>query len=163
MKKTDRFLITIVVSIAILVIVTLVLTLRQPAATYQPENSPTGVAHNYLLALQQKDYERAHGYLSTTLPGYPANSQEFEQHITRYSWSFRFDENTAVSITDATISDERATVHAVSSQFYSEGLFGSGVSSSNFDLQLRHKNGEWKIVQADRYWANCWSQSNGCR
>ena len=73
----------IVASIAILVIVTLVLTLRQPAPTYQPENSPTGVAHNYLLALQQKDYERAYGYLSTSLPGYPANSREFEQHVTR--------------------------------------------------------------------------------
>jgi hypothetical protein len=163
MKKTDRFLIAIVAGIVVLVAVTLIVTLRRPAPAYQPEDTPEGVAHNYLLALQQKEYARAYGYLSPRLPGYPATESEFAQQTAQHGWTFRFDENTAVSIRDVTVSGDQATVHAVSNRFYSESLFVSSVSSSDFDLHLRREDGAWKIARADRYWLNCWSQSSGCR
>lgn len=162
MKKTDRLLVAIVAGIVLLVAATLFLVLRQPTPAYQPENTPEGVAHNYILAVQTGDYERAYGYLSPTLPGYPADSDAFILATTRYRWSFRVDEETAVTITGATIHDSRATVRAASNQFYNDGLFGSGVSTTRFDLQLREENGVWKITQADRYWASCWNRLNGC-
>jgi hypothetical protein len=162
MKKTDRFLIVIVAGIVLLVAVTLIVSLRQPAATYQPEDTPEGVAHNYILALQQKDYERAYGYLSPTLPGYPIGSMEFMQHTSQYRWRFQFDDNTTIAISDVTLRGDQATVQAARNRFSSEGLFGGNISVSHFDLQLRHENGVWKMVQADRYWADCWNQSDGC-
>ena len=162
MKKIDRFLVAIVVSIVVLVVVTLIVALHQPAPTYQPESTPEGVAHNYMLALQQKDYERAYGYLSPTLPGYPANSMEFRQHTGQYSWRFQFDENTTIAISDVTVMGDQATVQAASNRFSSDGLFGGRINVSHFDLQLRLDNGVWKIVRADRYWASCWNQSDGC-
>jgi hypothetical protein len=162
MKKIDRFLVVIVAGIVVLVVVTLIVTLRQPAPAYQPENTPEGIAHNYILALQQKDYERAYSYLSPTLPGYPVNSMEFMQHTSQHRWRFQFDENTTVSISDVTVIGDQATVEAASNRFSSDGLFGGSISVSHFELQLRHENGVWKIVQADRYWANCWNQSDGC-
>jgi hypothetical protein len=163
MKKTDRFLVGLVAGIVVLVVVTLVVALRQPAPTYQPDDTPEGVAHNYLLALQQSDYARAYGYLSPTLPGYPADSDEFAQHTARHRWSFGFDEETAVTITGATINGDRATARATINRFYNDGPFSSGVSTTQFILVLREENGDWKITRSDRYWANCWNQPNGCQ
>ncbi len=63
--KQDRFLTAILTGIALLVIISLaVFFLRRSAQTYQPENTPEGVIHNYLLALERGDYERAYGYLA---------------------------------------------------------------------------------------------------
>jgi hypothetical protein len=162
MKKTDLFLVGIVAGIVLLVVATLFVALRRPAPTYQPEDTPEGIAHNYLLALEKNDYDRAYGYLSPTLPGYPADSDKFVHSLNRNRWAFRFDEETTVSISGATITDNRAIVRATINRFYSGDLFGGGVSTSNFNLYLHEENGAWKITQADRYWANCWSQVNGC-
>jgi hypothetical protein len=71
MKSTDKFLIGIVVGIVLLVVAAFVITLARPEPTYQVEGTPESVAHNYLLALQKEDYQRAYGYLSPTLKGYP--------------------------------------------------------------------------------------------
>lgn len=162
MKKADRFLIGIVAGIAVLVVVTLIVALRQPSPTYQPEETPQGVAHNYLLALQQEAYERAFSYLSPELPGYPADSAAFANTLTQYRWNFRFDENTAVSVIDATISGEQATVRAAITEFATGGPFGSDISTTNFTLQLRYEAGGWKLWQAEKYWMGCWNRAAGC-
>ena len=54
MKTTDKILIGIVAGIILLIIVALVVTLSRPEPTYQPEDTPEGIAHNYLLALQKE-------------------------------------------------------------------------------------------------------------
>lgn len=162
MKQADRFLLGIVAAIILLVVVTLAVALRQPSPTYQPANTPEGVAHNYLLALQQGEYERAYSYLSPTLPGYPANSAAFADTITQYRWIFRFEENTAVSLIDATIIADKATARAAITEFHNSGPFGNDVSTTNFTLQLRYEAGGWKIWQAERYWMGCWNRASGC-
>ncbi len=63
--KPDRFLTAILIGIALLVLVSLlVFFARGRTQTYQPENTPQGVVHNYLLALAEGDYQRAYGYLA---------------------------------------------------------------------------------------------------
>ncbi len=164
MKKTDRFLVGIVASILVLVVVALIVALRQPPPTYQPEDTPGGVAYNYLLALQQKNYPRAYSYLSPTLDGYPADSDAFAHHLANYSWAFRFAEDTAVSIAETRlINNDDAVVRAAITQFRGEGLFGSSLTSTDFDLELRREQGGWKIWRGDRYWASCWNRAEGCR
>ena len=41
------------------------------------------MVHNYLLALQRQDYERARSYLSPTLSGYPADVEQFAADVDR--------------------------------------------------------------------------------
>ena len=63
--KQDRFLIGILIGIGLLVVVALaVFFTRSDQASYFSEGTPDGVVHNYVLALLNKDYQKAYGYLA---------------------------------------------------------------------------------------------------
>ena len=100
MKSTDKLLIGIVVGIFLLVVVAFMITLSRPEASYRAENGPDAIVHNYLLALQKQDHEKAYAYLSPTIEGYPSSTRQFTQDINRYSWSFRLDTDTSLSVED---------------------------------------------------------------
>ena len=89
MKKTDKFLIGIVIGIVLLIAVAFAVALKKPDATYKAEDTPEGIAFNYLFALQQREYERAYGYLSPKIIGYPKNAEAFADDVREYSWNFR--------------------------------------------------------------------------
>ncbi|MCP4539936.1 MAG: hypothetical protein GY832_22580 [Chloroflexi bacterium] len=163
MKSTDRFLVGIVVGIVALVIVAFVVTLVRPEPTYQAEDSPEGVAHNYLLALQQGEYERAYGYLSPTLTGYPASVDEFVDVVTDYSWQFRLDADTTLAIELARVVGSRTVVQVRESRFNGGSLFGDSQSITTFDIKLESEQGAWRIVDADHYFARCWRNDKGCQ
>ncbi|MEE8389746.1 MAG: hypothetical protein V3S14_02980 [Anaerolineae bacterium] len=163
MKNTDKFLIGIVVGIVALVIAAFVVTLTRPEPTYQPEDTPEGVAHNYLLALQKKDYERAYGYLSPVLDGYPASVDEFAEAVTDYSWQFRLDADTTLAVESARAVGSRTVVQVRESRFYGGSLIGNSQSVTMFDIKLGFEDGAWKIVDADYYFAGCWRNDEGCR
>lgn len=166
MKGTDRFLIGIVAGVVLLVGVVIgVALLRSHEVSYQPEDTPEGVAHNYLLALQWEDYERAYGYLSPTLPGYPASAREFTDDVEDNAWSFgRYDDDVSLAVEAVKVTDDRAEVSVRRTSFYSGGVFDSGQYSTTFDMTLHREGGEWKVVESDRYWYRCWSRptSTGC-
>ena len=64
--KQDRFLIGILIFIIVLVAVALGLFYsRQDIQTYGPEDTPEGVVRNYVIAVQNMDFERAYTYLAT--------------------------------------------------------------------------------------------------
>src|SRR6185369_17425936 len=63
--KQDRFLTGILVGIAVLVVIALaVFFTRKNNQSYISENNPEGVVHNYVLAVLNKDYKKAYGYLA---------------------------------------------------------------------------------------------------
>lgn len=63
--KQDRFLIGILIFIIVLVAVALGLFfMRQDTLTYVPDDTPEGVIHNYALAIQNMDFEKAYAYLA---------------------------------------------------------------------------------------------------
>ncbi|MCE7858695.1 MAG: hypothetical protein DYG86_02765 [Chloroflexi bacterium CFX2] len=63
--KQDKFLTGILIGVGALVLLALALFFtRQDSRDYLPEDSPEGVAHNYVLAVLEKDYEKAYGYLA---------------------------------------------------------------------------------------------------
>jgi hypothetical protein len=65
--KTDRFLTGILIGIGVLIVLALALFfLRREAVDYRVEDSPDSIVHNYILAIERQDYERAYRYLAET-------------------------------------------------------------------------------------------------
>jgi len=164
MKKSDTILIWIVGGIVVLVIAAFAIALVKPKATYMADDSPEGVAFNYLFAIERGEYERAYGYLSPETKGYPESVDDFRDDIKDYSWEFsNLDSSTALDVIGTDITGSRADVTMRVTYFREGDLFDSGQSSYTFDVTLREDdNGEWKIVNADRFWVYCWSDAKGC-
>lgn len=63
--KQDRFLTGILIGIGVLIVVALtVFFTRNDTQTYVSEDTPEGVTHNYVVAVLNKDYEKAYTYLA---------------------------------------------------------------------------------------------------
>jgi hypothetical protein len=165
MKGTDKFLIGIVAGVVILVVAVLAVALLRPNQPgYQPDDTAEGVAHNYLLALQLEEYERAYGHLSPSLPGHPADVETFERDVEDNRWSFGYyDDDVSLAIEAVNVTGDRAKIVVRKTVFYRGGLFDSGQSSDTFEMTLRREEGAWKVADSDRYWADCWESSKGCR
>ena len=165
MKSTDKFLIAIVLGAVVLAAAAFTVMLLRPKPSYQPEDTPVAVVHNYLLALQQEDYERAFTYLSPTVEGYPGSAQAFEETVRDNSWQFPLgDTSTALEVVSADIDGERATVTVQETSFYQGGLFDSSQYTSTFEMRLQRDPGTsaWQLVEGDSYWARCWNDKSGC-
>jgi len=159
MKKTDKILIGIVGGIVLLVVVAFAVALSRPKPTYQAEDKPEGVAFNYLFALKQKEYERAYGYLSTDLKGYPKDVDEFINDTRDRPWQFNglSDSSTTLEVDAVEMTGSRADVKIIETHFYEGDLFNSGSYTSSFVITLRpDASGKWKIVKSDSYWDSCW-------
>lgn len=63
--KQDKFLTGILIGIGALILLALVLFFtRQERREYVADTTPEGVVHNYVLAVLNKDYQKAYGYLA---------------------------------------------------------------------------------------------------
>lgn len=164
MKSTDKFLIGIIAGAVLLVGIAFTVAFIRPKPSYQPEDTPEGVAHNYLFALQQGDYKRAYGYLSSSLTGYPASPDEFATDLDKHAWQLSDlkKESVALAVESAHINDGRAEVSVKETHFYQGGLFESNEYSTTFGMTLRHEGDAWKIAVSDSYWASCWEVKAGC-
>jgi hypothetical protein len=163
LNSNDKFLIAIVIGALLLIVVTVAVLLLRPNPDYLPEDSPSGIAHNYLLALQLGDYERANGYLTTSLRGKPDNVEEFMENIEDRSWEFRLDTDTTLEVESENIQTNRAVVVVRETRFYGGGIFDNSQSTDTFKIYLELDSGEWRIWDADHYFASCWDEFNGCR
>jgi len=165
MKKSDKILIWIVGGIVLLVIVAFAIALVKPKPTYMADDSPEGVAFNYLFAIQQGDYDRAYGYLSPGLSGYPHNVDDFVGDTKDYSWEFNnLNSSTALEIVKTDVRGSRADVTMRVTYFREGDLFDSGQSSYTFDVTLReNSSGMWRIVDSNRFWVYCWNYLKGCQ
>jgi hypothetical protein len=159
MKGSDKFLLLLLAAIALIVIAALVAVLRAPAPTYQPEETPQGVAHNYLLALRQGDYERAYRYLSPDLPGLPSVAG-FADDVARNPWQFERGDNTAVTVEDAHIFGDGTARVSVMLTTFNNGLFSSSYARP-FGLTLEPDGDTWRLIDGEDYWDYCWT-SNDC-
>ena len=164
MKGTDKFLIGIVVGVILLVGVVLTIALLRPdQSSYLSDDTPEGVAHNYLLALQLEEYERAYSYLSPTLPGHPTNLEAFERDVRLNRWSFGDDDSdTSLAIEAINVNDDKARIVVRKTTFYPGSLFDSGQHSFTFYVVLHRKDGAWKITSSESYWLTCWESTAGC-
>jgi hypothetical protein len=164
MKGTDKFLAAIVAGIVLLVVVVFLVVLLRPEPEYRAEDTPEGVVHNYLLALQKGDYERALGNLPSSVLHEPNDVDEFIEDMGDCSWRFRdLDRDTSLIVLSAKVRGDRAEVQIKQTVFYSGDLFNSDLSESEFEMTLKQQNGGWKLVDGERYWCSCWNDIGGCK
>jgi hypothetical protein len=164
MKTNDRFLFGMVIFIVLLLGTTFLIAYTRPQSVYQPEDTPQGVVHNYLLALQNQDYERAYSYLHPKLKGYPKSAEDFARTVTSYSWVFRDIKSTSFDVAPP-VKDYKliATIVVHELSFKQRGLFDSTETNQDFSVTLQKRQDHWLITKSGRYWVRCWENENGCQ
>jgi ABC-type amino acid transport substrate-binding protein len=149
--KTDRFLTGILIGIGVLIVLALALFfLRREQVDYRAEDAPDGVVHNYILAIERQDYERAYSYLADreNKPSYSAFRAAFIQK--------QIDPGRSIAtIGETEIFDDEAVV-GITITRGGYGLFADPYSDVQSVLLVR-QNDTWKIEQAPwPYWGWDW-------
>lgn len=165
MKTTDKLLTGIVVGVVLLVVVAFGVALLRPKPAYQLDDTPEGVTHNYLLALKQEDYARAYGYLSPDLRGYPTTYEDFLADIGDYTGRFGWNTSSSLTIVSTRLSGEVVLVTVRERTFSNGGLLNSSSYSTEFIVTVKRAaaSGDWRLINADAYWAECWTKNGGCQ
>jgi len=154
--KQDKFLMGILIGIGVLILVALVIffTRQQDKQAYAVETTPDGVVHNYVLALLNKDYQKAYGYLADL-----DKKPTFEAFRKSFATGSLTPSSAGVKIGKADVTGEDATVE-VSMIYSSSDPFSSGYNNVG-SAQLVMQNGIWKISNMPAYtlWDYSWYQT----
>ena len=152
--KQDRFLAGILIGIGLLIVLALVLFFtRQDRRDYIPDGNPEGVTHNYVLAVVNKDYEKAYSYLAEleNKPTYEEFRQSFFNGAVNPG-------TVGVDVGRADINGDEAIVEL--SLIYSPSdPFSSGYTNIERALLVR-QGGNWKLSAMPTYslWDYNWYQ-----
>jgi len=153
--KQDRFLTGILIGIALLIVAALaVFFTRQQQGTYVSEGTPDGVVHKYVLAIIQKDYQKAYGYLADL-----DNKPTFSQFRQAFAVGRLNPSDSGIKVGSAAVTGDDATVEV--NMVYSPGdPFSSGYNPVG-TAQLVRQNDLWKISSMPAYnlWDYSWYQS----
>ena len=150
--KQDRFLTGILVGIGLLVVVALaVFFSRRDMQTYISEDAPEGVVHNYVLAVLDKDYEKAYGYLAEL--EYKPTYEEFRRAFLNGEVN---PDNQAVDIGASDIEGDIATVE-LELIYNSSDPFSTGYRNM-MTADLVRQGGAWKLTLMPQYnfWGYNW-------
>ena len=152
--KQDKFLTGILIGIGALIVLALALFFvrRDGRSEYVSDANPEGVAHNYVLAVLNKDYQKAYGYLADL-----ENKPTYEQ----FRQSFF---NGSVNPTDAGVEVGAAEVNGdeafvTLSVYYSvNDPFSSRYASEDRALLVK-QDGAWKLsAMPFNFWGYDWYQ-----
>lgn len=160
MKKSSKIIIGIIGAIVLLAIVMFAVTLKN--STYQTEDKPENIAFNYLFAIQHKEYERAYGYLSPNIDGYPKDVNAFIEGLS-HAISLLGDSSATLEIDSVNRNGARVNVNITIKKFDYGGILGSGYITEHPVVTLQQDiNGEWKIIDSRGYWGSCWTTPSMC-
>ena len=153
--RQDRFLIGILIGIAVLIIAALVVFFvrQNNRQTYVSEVTPEGVVHNYVLALLNDDYQKAYSYLADL------NSKPtFDQFRKSFALGGLNPSGVSIQIGTAEIIGDEARVE-VNMLYRSSDLFSSRYTNPG-SAQLVKQNGAWKIssMPSGNLWDYSWYQ-----
>lgn len=164
MDKNDKLLAAIIAGIAVLVVAAFIMAVRQPPPEYRSGSAPEDVAHNYLLAVERGDYERAYSYLSPTVAGYPPTLEVFVDEASSFAGQDGPGSASTTAVQPATVTGERALVEVRRTSFSESGLFESRQDTSDHVVRLENAGGgAWLISHSDLYWHYCWDRPTECR
>jgi hypothetical protein len=140
--KSDRFLLFLLIGIAVLVLAAVGMFLARSGAqqTYGEETTPEGVLHNYFIAVQKQDYQRAYSYLSDETKGKPTLGA-FQTDLTSMQTEMY---RTGVEIGDVQINNKTAVI-AITIVHNVEGLFSTPYREVQ-SISLKLEKGNWKIT-----------------
>jgi hypothetical protein len=151
--KQDRFLTGILIGIGVLILLALGLFfLRQDKREYIADTTPEGVVHNYVLAILNKDFEKAYGYLADLedKPAYEEFRQSFFNGMVN-------PEDIGVDVGSAEINGDEAVVTLTLFYSYSDP-FSSRYESTDQALLVR-QGGDWKLSSMPyNFWDYNWYQ-----
>jgi len=152
--KQDKFLTGILIGIGALILLALVLFfLRRDGRTdYVADDNPEGVVNNYVLAVLNKDYQKAYGYLADLKekPTYEQFRQSFFNGMVNPT-------DAGVEIGAAEINGSEAVVTL--SVYYSvNDPFSSRYASEDRALLVK-QNAAWKLnTMPYNFWSYDWYQ-----
>jgi hypothetical protein len=155
LMKQDRFLTGILVGIGVLVVLALVVFFtRKDTQTYVSDDTPKGIVHNYVVAVLNKDYKRAYGYLADLdhKPTYDEFRNAFLQKAVNPN-------NSAVDVGEAEINGDEAYVD-VALIYNPSDPFSTGYRDVQRSTLVK-QNGTWKISAMPTYylWDYSWYQA----
>ena len=150
--KKDRFLIGILIFIVLLVAVALGLFYtRQDAQSYGPDDNPEGVIRNYVIAVQNMDFERAYGYLADK-DGKPVYDNFRKAYLNRELDT----SNASVQIGSTRIISENEAVVDITLVYSSSDPFSNSWSDHQKASVIK-QDGSWKLaIMPYPYWGWDW-------
>jgi hypothetical protein len=151
--KQDRFLTGILIGIGALIVLALALFfMRQDKSEYVADGTPEGVVHNYVLAIIDKDYEKAYGYLADL-----EDKPTYEEFRDSFLNGMVNPQDVGVNIGEAEISDDTASVDLTVYYSYSDPFSVNTGSSDR--ATLVEQDGAWKLSYMPyNFWAYDWYQ-----
>jgi hypothetical protein len=150
--KQDRFLTGILIGIGVLIVVALGLFFtRQDKREYIADDTPEGVTYDYVLAIVNKDYEKAYGYLAEL-----DNKPTYEQFRQSFFNGSVNPGNAGVDVGSADINGDEAIVE-LTLVYSPSDPFSSGYQNTDRAL-LVNQDGEWKLSAMPTYsfWDYSW-------
>jgi hypothetical protein len=152
--KQDRFLTGILVGIAVLVVIALaVFFVRKDTQSYVSEDVPEGVVHNYVLAVLNRDYQKAYSYLADLQdkPTYEEFRDAFVKGVVNPN-------NSAVDIGKSEVSNDTASVE-VALIYNPTDPFSTGYRDVQRAILVRQASA-WKLSSMPSYyfWDYNWYQ-----
>lgn len=151
--KQDKFLIGILIGIGVLILLALGLFFtRQDKRDYVTETGPAGVVHNYVLAVLNKDYQKAYGYLADLehKPAYEEFRQSFFNGMVDPG-------DVGLDIGSVETHGDEAVV-SLSIYYSNTDPFSSRYTNEDRAL-LVEQNGEWKLNSMPyNFWDYNWYQ-----
>ena len=153
MNSSRRWLIIFGIVIAVLVVVTTVLVLSTGGSKVAllPEDTPQGIVQRYLLAVQNKDFQQAYGYLSFDQSGQFTTYTEWIQMMpvpqasNQSAWR--------ATLGNTALNGNNATVDVIIDVFHPGGLFGGSQFSQNMTYVLTKTADKWLITSPTYlYW-----------
>ncbi len=140
--KHDRFLVCILIGTFFLVASALTLFfIHKSQQRYLSEDTPAGVVHNYILAIEKGDYERAYRYLADS-PHKP--TYDMFLSVVYAGWSV-LDERQGVEIGETLVTGEQAIVELI---IIYDASYSAYYADEPKALLIR-QNGAWKIRDID--------------
>jgi hypothetical protein len=157
--KEDKFLIGIIIGIVLVVVIAIVTVLwRTPEnEEYIVDDIPAGVVHNYFLAIQRKDYEKAYSYLSDELESKPS-LDKFIRDVD----SFGYGSQASLKIGETHLGDVRSQVDVSITTYQPGNLFeNSSYTNQGAAYLLATTDGAgWKLTEFPYpYWGYDWNET----
>ena len=153
--RQDRFLIGILIGIAVLIIAALVVFFvrQNNKQIYVSESTPEGVVHNYVLALLNKDYQKAYSYLADL-----SYKPTFDQFQKPFALGGINPSSASIQIGTARIAGDEASLEV--NMLYTSGDVFSSEYTNAGSAQLVEQNGAWKIssMPSGNLWDYSWYQ-----
>jgi len=143
--KQDRFLTGILIGIGLLVVVALaVFFTRKDTQTYVSDDTPEGVVHNYVVAVLNKEYEKAYGYLADL-----QNKPTYDEFHNSFLTGMVNPDSSGVDVGQSDITGDDATVE-VTLVYNPTDPFSTGYRDTQRAILVLH-NGAWKISSMPQY------------